>query len=124
MIYETRSTHTACHRPMAPHPTSGVDCPHARNEINKSGKAIARELAEAKQNGAMTGWPDLIVLPPSHVGPIFFEVKAEGNYPTDAQKRVHDQLRGLGYRVGIVRSVDDVKQRLADWGIWFNRGAA
>jgi hypothetical protein len=85
---------------------------------------IALELAQAKQAGAITGWPDLIVLPPSHVGPVFFEVKAEGNYPTDAQRRVHDQLRALGYRVGIVRSVDDVKERLADWGIWFSRGAA
>jgi hypothetical protein len=97
---------------------------HNKNEINKRGKAIALELAQAKQAGAITGWPDLIVLPPSHVGPIFFEVKAEGNYPTDAQRRVHDQLRALGYRVGIVRSVDDVKERLADWGIWFSRGAA
>ena len=96
---------------------------HAKNEINKRGKSIALELAQAKQAGAMTGWPDLIVLPPSHVGPIFFEVKAEGNYPTDAQRHVHDLLRGLGYRVGIDRSVDDVKERLAGWGIWFERGA-
>ena len=96
---------------------------HSRNEINKSGAAIARELAEAKRAGALTGWPDLIVLPPSHVGPIFFEVKAEGNYPTDAQRRVHDLLRGLGYRVGIVRSIDDVKEHLASWAIWFERGA-
>lgn len=94
---------------------------HSKNEINKRGKAIALELAQAKQAGAVTGWPDLIVLPPSHVGVLFFEVKAEGNYPTDAQRRVHDQLRALGYRVGIVRSVDDVKQRLADWGICFAR---
>lgn len=90
---------------------------HSRNEINKRGEAFAREIAQAKQLGALTGWPDLIVLPPSHVGPIFFEVKAEGNYATEAQLRVHDLLRGLGYRVGIVRSIDDVRQRLGDWGV-------
>ena len=90
---------------------------HAKNEINKRGKAIAIEIAQAKLAGSITGWPDLIVLPPSHVGPIFFEVKAEGNYPTDAQRQVHDRLRALGYRVGIVRSVDDVADRLASWGI-------
>lgn len=94
---------------------------HSRNEINKRGKAIAVEIAQAKQLGAMTGWPDLIVLPPSHIGPIFLEVKAEGNYATPAQNEVHDRLRSLGYRVAVVRSIDDVKQRLADWGIWFNR---
>ena len=90
---------------------------HSRNEINKRGKAIAIEIAQAKASGALTGWPDLIVMPPSHIGPLFFEVKAEGNYATDAQKHVHDLLRALGYRVGIVRSVDDVEEMLTAWGV-------
>lgn len=91
---------------------------HSRNEINKSGKAFAIEIARAKAKGALTGFPDLIVLPFAHVGPLFLEVKAEGNYATDAQKHVHRQLADLGYRVAVVRSVDDVKERLAAWGIW------
>lgn len=90
---------------------------HSKNEINKSGAAIAREIHQAKLSGAVTGWPDLIVLPPSHVGPLFFEVKAEGNYATDAQRSVHDALRALGYRVGVVRSIDDVADRLTAWGV-------
>lgn len=90
---------------------------HSRNEINKRGSDIAREIAQAKANGALTGWPDLIVLPPSHIGPLFFEVKAEGNYATDAQRHVHDLLRALGYRVGIVRSIDDVQEMLTAWGV-------
>lgn len=94
---------------------------HSRNEINKRGTAIRNELADAKRLGAMTGWPDLIVLPPSHLGPIFFEVKAEGEYPRKSQREAHDKLRGLGYRVGIVRSIDDVKEHLAAWAIWFER---
>ena len=90
---------------------------HSRNEINKRGKAIALEIAQAKQLGALTGWPDLIVVPPSHIGPLFFEVKAEGNYATDAQRHVHDLLRALGYRVGIVRSIEDVREMLGAWGV-------
>lgn len=91
---------------------------HSRNEINKRGLAFAKEIAQAKSKGALTGFPDLIVLPWSHVGPFFLEVKAEGNYATDAQKDVHRQLTELGYRVAVVRSVDDVSEKLAEWGIW------
>lgn len=90
---------------------------HSRNEINKRGKDIAREIAQAKQAGAVTGWPDLIVLAPSHVGPMFFEVKAEGNYATDCQRQVHGVMRGLGYRVAVVRSIDDVQEALTAWGV-------
>lgn len=90
---------------------------HSKNEINKRGKDIARELATAKRNGSLTGFPDLIVLPFSTVGPLFFEVKAEGNYATPAQKEVHAWLRGLGYRVAVVRSIDDVREALTEWSI-------
>jgi len=90
---------------------------HSKNEINKSGKDIAREIGQAKLAGMVVGWPDLIIMAPSHVGPLFFEVKAEGGYPTDAQRAVHDRLRALGYRVGIVRSIADVDERLAAWGV-------
>ena len=91
---------------------------HSRNEINKRGTAIAIEIAKAKAKGAVTGFPDLIVLPFAHIGPLFLEVKAEGGYATDAQREVHRQLADLGYRVAVVRSVDDVRERLAAWGIW------
>lgn len=90
---------------------------HSRNEINKRGAAIAMEIAQAKQLGAVTGWPDLIIMPPAEVGPLFLEVKAEGNYPTEAQKQVHKMLGELGYRVGVVRSIDDVQERLREWRV-------
>ena len=92
---------------------------HGKNEINKRGAAIAIELANAKRNGAVTGWPDLIVLPFANVGPVFFEVKAPRGYPSPAQKSVHEQLTRLGYPVAVVRSVDDVRASLVEWGIGF-----
>lgn len=90
---------------------------HAKNEINKRGKGIQIELAQAKRNGSLTGFPDLIVLPFSTLGPMFFEVKAEGNYATPAQKEVHEHLTRLGYRVAVVRSIDDVRECLTEWSV-------
>lgn len=87
---------------------------HSRNEINKRGKDIAIELANAKRLGAVTGFPDIIFLPGERVA--FFEVKAEGNYATTAQKAVHAALADLGYFCGVVRSIDDVKEYLNEWG--------
>lgn len=88
-----------------------------KNEINKRGASIARELHQAKLKGVVTGFPDIIVLPLAHIGPMLFEVKAEGGYPSEAQKSIHAQLAKLGYRVAVVRSIDDVKEYLAAWAI-------
>ena len=90
---------------------------HAKGEINKSGASIMRELAAAKRNGALPGFPDLIVLPYANVGVLFFEVKAEGNYASKAQKEMHEHMRKLGYRVAVVRSVQDVRESLREWGV-------
>ena len=90
---------------------------HIRNEINKGGWRIAKELGAAKAKGALKGAPDLMVLPRANIGPLFFEVKAEGNYADKDQKALHEKMRGLGYRVAVVRSIDDVAQYLAEWGV-------
>ncbi|EDM70812.1 hypothetical protein RAZWK3B_16760 [Roseobacter sp. AzwK-3b] len=90
---------------------------HCRGEINKSGAAFMRELAKAKRKGALPGFPDLIVLPYANIGALFFEVKAEGNYADKNQRDMHEALRALGYRVAVVRSIDDVREALAEWGV-------
>ena len=92
---------------------------HCRNEINKSGVQIQRELAKAKRLGAVAGFPDLIVLPFANVGPLFLEVKAEGNYASRTQRELHASLSRLGYRVAVVRSIDDVRECLQQWGVGF-----
>lgn len=99
---------------------------HCRNEINKRGKAsgwvknsIAMELAKAKRRGVKAGFPDIIVLPYANVGAFFFEVKAEGNYASDNQKAIHAHMARLGYRVAVVRSIDDVRECLKEWHIGF-----
>lgn len=91
---------------------------HCRGEINKGGTRFMLELANAKRKGAKKGFPDLIVLPWAHMGPMFFEVKAEGNYADKDQKAMHERITDLGYKVAVVRSIDDVKEYLAKWGVY------
>lgn len=88
---------------------------HCRGEINKSGASIMRELAKAKRKGALPGFPDLIVL--TYVGALFLEVKVEGNYADKNQKAMHESMRALGFKVAVVRSIDDVREALAEWGV-------
>ena len=91
---------------------------HAKGEINRSGATFMREQAKANRKGALKGFPDLVVLTYASIGPLFFEVKAEGNYADKTQREVHAKLEALGYRVAVVRSIDDVKERLTAWGVW------
>ena len=90
---------------------------HCKMEINKRGKAIQIEIAKAKRKGSKVGFPDLLVLPWAHIGPLFLEVKAEGNGTSKPQKAMHERLRTLGYKVAVVRSIEDVQQAIAGWGI-------
>lgn len=57
--------------------------------------------------------PDRIVLwsdDPGYVPPktIFVELKAPGEKPTPGQLREHGRLRGLGYRVEVLSSIEAV----------------
>jgi hypothetical protein len=93
---------------------------HSVNEQALSGrdrKAAAIAMRNAKLDGMVPGFPDVIVLPWAHIPLMFFEVKAEGAYTTPTQREVHSRLETLGYRVAVVRSVDDVREALAAWGI-------
>ena len=52
-----------------------------------------------------TGVPDrIIMLPGGRI--IFAEIKAPGEKPRPRQKRVHDQLRGLGFKVMVIDDAD------------------
>lgn len=98
------------------HPTWLVH--HAKGETNRGGVSFMRDQAKANRKGAVKGFPDLVVLPPSPIGALLFEVKAEGNYADKHQKALHARIEALGYRIAVVRSIDDVKERLTAWGVW------
>ena len=74
-----------------------------------------REQIQAKSGMALkfsspyyTGMPDRIVLMPG--GRIcFVELKKPGETPTERQKVVHAKLRGLGFSVAVVDSVESLE---------------
>ncbi len=91
---------------------------HGANEFGMSGKDVARQIAKNTFNGALKGWPDIIMLPPANIGPVFFEVKAPKGKISTHQQNVASRLKELGYRFAFVQSIDDVKMWLDAWGIY------
>ena len=91
---------------------------HSPNEIGLSGKDVARQIAKAKLNGMVPGWPDLVVV--CYPAVLFFEVKAPGGRLSPAQEQVHMDMIRLGHRVAVVRSIEDVQAALDKWAIWTN----
>ena len=89
---------------------------HAANEISLKGKDVARAIAKAKWNGMVPGFPDLAVFLPDGEC-VLFEVKAEGGTVRPSQRVILDQLRALGFRAAVVRSVQDVDECLDHWNI-------
>jgi len=91
---------------------------HSANEVALSGKDVARAIGKAKSLGMLPGFPDIIILPFAHIGPLFFEVKGPKGRLSPSQADVLGRLDGLGYRCAVVRSIDDVQARLSEWGVW------
>ncbi|WP_253284842.1 VRR-NUC domain-containing protein [Ruegeria sp. HKCCD6109] len=78
-----------------------------------------RATVKKKAAGQVTGFPDLLILPQAKVGAFFFEIKAEGGRLSQAQKAVHEGLRELGYPVAVVRSIEDAREALIEFGVGF-----
>lgn len=58
------------------------------------------------------GFPDRIVLLPGGVV-VFVETKAPGGKPTLIQRKVHAQLRGLGFRVEVLDTYERIDEFIA-----------
>lgn len=93
----------------------GILITHTANEVAARGVDVRRAIGKAKSLGMLPGWPDLTCI---WRGRIFFlEVKAPGGAMTDAQRAVADAMAAHGALWALVRSIDDVSARLAEWGI-------
>lgn len=69
---------------------------------------------------SMRGVPDrIVIVNPGRI--IFVELKKEGSKPTEAQKAIHEMLKGYGLEVRVVTgmqgAIDFVKEVFSDAGI-------
>lgn len=95
----------------------GFETVHVPNGSVLAGDKVrrARQMNALKSDGLMPGFPDLMAFAPN--GRIaFIEVKQEGTYQSKAQKACQAWLEGLGHYYTVMRSHEDVKESLADWG--------
>jgi len=90
---------------------SGIVCHHSPNAAKRTvigGRRI-------KQDGMITGWPDLTVVGPEGlVG--FLEVKAPGGKLSPAQAEIGMMLMRMGQIWAEVRSQDEAVAVLQQWG--------
>lgn len=88
---------------------------HSAQNFGVKGPEIARAVALAKSMGMLPGWPDLITIADGKI--YAWEVKAEGGTVSDAQKAVGAAMQANGAHWAVVRSIDDVRDCLAAWGV-------
>jgi hypothetical protein len=90
---------------------SGIVCHHSPN----AGKRSVIGGRMLKQEGMITGWPDLTIVGPG--GRIaFLEVKSAKGHTTDAQDDCLGMLQRMGHDVAVVRSQDEAVLMLQEWG--------
>lgn len=95
----------------------GFTAVHVPNGAKLAGNEAQRRKAGArlKADGVMAGFPDLLVYgSQGRIGHV--EVKVEGNYQTDTQKRCQAFLTALGHHYAVCRSQEDVDETLQRWG--------
>jgi hypothetical protein len=84
-----------------------------------------RQGAREKLLGAIAGWPDLAIYGPGPAGPSawFMEIKPPRGRVSDDQHDVHDQLLDAGFPVRVIRSVEEARAAVYDWGLPSNDAA-
>jgi predicted P-loop ATPase/GTPase len=90
---------------------------HIPNQMDVSDPRVRRAVAKNVSMGMVKGFPDIMVLADAAIGPVFFEVKAPKGRVSPDQAEIIRRLQALRYRCAVVRSIDDVHARMAEWGI-------
>ena len=75
------------------------------------------EAAKLERMGVTAGVPDLICWLRGGTM-VAFEVKTSKGRLSPDQKVIHAWMRASGYRVAVVRSIDDTREALKVWRIW------
>jgi hypothetical protein len=73
------------------------------------------EGAKMKALGVMAGWPDISIYGPGMC--CFMEVKTQRGRLSNSQHAVIDRLADMGHPVAVVRSIDDARTMVKEWGL-------
>jgi hypothetical protein len=100
-----------------------VDAFHIPNGSVLAGdpRARAMQMNALKASGFVNGMPDLLLIQRTHTGSRvgFFEVKREGEKLRKEQQDFADRCTEWMIPFAVVRSIDDAKQTLTEWGwLW------
>lgn len=89
------------------------------SHIPLGGKRSAREGARFKAMGTRAGWPDLTFawVNAGAQNTAFIELKAINGTLSDGQKDFRDWCAQHGFNWALCRSVDEVLETLAAWGV-------
>ena len=78
-------------------------------------KRAQREMSKLKVTGLRPGVPDLALYWPG--GHALVEIKSATGRIMPGQIAVHLRLKDLGVRVAVWRSLEDMREDLAEWGV-------
>ena len=97
-----------------------VVCVAVPNGSHLAGDKAARirQMAAMKADGLLVGFPDMILFHPVIASTAFVEIKTPQGRLSKEQKGCIDWLAGLGHKVAVIRSVDDMAEALREWGWW------
>ena len=97
---------------------NGIDSVAVPNGAHLSGDASARarQMNAMKADGLRVGFPDLLLYPRRIAAIGHFEIKREGGKLSPAQTECIAWLQGRGHRVAVIRSIEDARDTLVEWG--------
>jgi hypothetical protein len=96
-----------------------IDSVHFANGAVLAGDKVARakQINKLKKAGMIPGAADLILFDRRVRRVGFIEVKRPGTYQSPQQKAFSDMATGVwGWPYAVVRSIEDTKQALDQWG--------
>ena len=85
--------------------------------VPNGGLRSKAEAGKLERMGVVAGIPDILVWTRGGLT-LAFEVKTSRGQLSPDQSAVHEWMRSAGFRVAVVRSIDETREALAAWKIW------
>ena len=82
----------------------------------QGGRGLAKRGAMLKKMGVKAGMPDLCILYPDSYAR-FIEIKSKGGKESPAQNQVFGIIEEFNFDFAVVRSLDEMVELIAKWGI-------